>query len=327
MKKILIIQTASIGDVILATALVETLHRTYSSDLLDLLVKKGNESLFIGHPFLHEVIIWDKKSGKYANFMLILGKIRTTKYDIVVNIQRFLSTGLLTALSGAGETRGFSKNPVSFFFSKRVAHPIGSGIHEVIRNQALIGELAFQDKPMPRLYHSASDESAVDVLVKGKYYTLSPASLWYTKQYPVEKWVALIRKIPQDVKVYLLGAPNDQQLCDDIISKAGHGNAFSLAGRLSFLQSAALMKKAWMNFTNDSAPMHLASAVNAPVTAIYCSTIPEFGFGPLADNSAVVETEEKLVCRPCGLHGFNACPEKHFRCALEINEMKLIRRL
>jgi len=101
----------------------------------------------------------------------------------------------------------------------------------------------------------------------------------------------------------------------------------NLAGKLSFLESAALMKDAKMNFTNDSAPMHLASAVNAPVTAIFCSTVAAFGFGPLSDDSFVVETKEQLDCRPCGLHGFSKCPEKHFKCALTINSDQLTLRL
>ncbi|MDP4826507.1 MAG: hypothetical protein NWR73_02395, partial [Flavobacteriales bacterium] len=57
------------------------------------------------------------------------------------------------------------------------------------------------------------------------------------------------------------------------------------------------------------------SAVDAPVTAIFCSTIPEFGFGPLGKKAHVVQTPEKLACRPCGLHGYKACPQKHFACA------------
>jgi heptosyltransferase-2 len=81
------------------------------------------------------------------------------------------------------------------------------------------------------------------------------------------------------------------------------------------------MKNAQMNYVNDSAPMHLASAVNAPVTAIFCSTIPAFGFTPLSDHSRVIETSEVLPCRPCGLHGYAKCPKGHFKCAetIEIN--------
>jgi len=87
------------------------------------------------------------------------------------------------------------------------------------------------------------------------------------------------------------------------------------------------MKYAVMNYVNDSAPMHFASAVNAPVTAIYCSTLPSFGFGPLSDRSFIVERQGELYCRPCGLHGKKACPEGHFRCALEIKEEQLIEML
>jgi heptosyltransferase-2 len=82
-----------------------------------------------------------------------------------------------------------------------------------------------------------------------------------------------------------------------------------------------------MNFVNDSAPMHFASAVNAPVTAIFCSTVPDFGFGPLSEDSAVVEVRSGLSCRPCGLHGYRECPEKHFKCAYEINMNELINRI
>jgi heptosyltransferase-2 len=99
------------------------------------------------------------------------------------------------------------------------------------------------------------------------------------------------------------------------------------SGQLSFLQSAALMKDAVMNYVNDSAPMHFASAVNAPVTAVYCSTIPAFGFGPLSDERFIVEVKAPLDCRPCGLHGYRACPLGHFNCAYKIEERQLLETL
>ena len=216
---------------------------------------------------------------------------------------------------------------MSFFFTHKITHKISTGIHETKRNLSLISAITDDSDTMPRLYPSLADTALIEKFVTRNCYTISPASLWYTKQYPAEKWVELLRRIPVEARVYLLGSPADLALCEDIIKRAGHPGAISLAGKLTFLQSAALMKRARMNFTNDSAPMHLASAVNAPVTAIYCSTVPEFGFGPLSDNSFIVETSEKLACRPCGLHGFTSCPEKHFRCALGIDDDQLVKRL
>jgi heptosyltransferase-2 len=69
--------------------------------------------------------------------------------------------------------------------------------------------------------------------------------------------------------------------------------------------------------------MHFCSAVNAPVVAIYCSTIPAFGFGPLSIRSFIVETQEQLTCRPCGLHGKKQCPLGHFNCAHTIENAQL----
>ncbi|MDP1623623.1 MAG: glycosyltransferase family 9 protein [Bacteroidales bacterium] len=327
MNKILIIQTASIGDVILAIALIESLHLRFPGASIDYLVKKGNESLFHGHPFLKNVITWDKRSEKFAGLIKIIRQIRGTRYDLVVNVQRFFLTGLITVLSGSRETRGFSKNPLSFLFSRSIQHKIGDGIHEVHRNNDLIHDLVEPGNFIPHLYPAASDDGAVDQYIKGNYYTISPASLWFTKQYPVEKWVEFIGQVPDGSNIYLLGAQADLDICEKIISESRHPGILSLAGKLTLLQSAALMKRARMNFTNDSAPMHLASSVNAPVTVVYCSTSPRFGFGPLSSDSSIVEITPPLACRPCGLHGFKKCPEKHFRCAFEIETAKLTMRL
>jgi heptosyltransferase-2 len=159
---------------------------------------------------------------------------------------------------------------------------------------------------------------------KQPYVTLSPASVWFTKQWPKEKWIELIQRIPKIYTIYLLGGPSDRSLCDEIIQQSGNEKAENLCGEITLLESASLIKVAEMNYVNDSAPMHLASAVNARVTAIYCSTLPAFGFGPLSDQSSTIETEEKLTCRPCGLHGKKACPEGHFRCALTIDVQRLL---
>ena len=72
-----------------------------------------------------------------------------------------------------------------------------------------------------------------------------------------------------------------------------------------------------------NATANIASAMNAPVTVVFCSTVPAFGFGPLRENGRVAETSEKLACRPCGLHGYKACPEGHFKCALAIDPQQV----
>ncbi len=325
MKKILLIQTAFTGDVVLATPVAEKLHRVFPDAEIDFLVRKGNESLLKGHPFVKETLVFDKKNGKLKNLFKLRSVIRKKKYDLVVNMHRFGSSGFLTAFSGAKEKIGFDKNPFSFLFTKKIKHEIGNGKHEVQRNLELIESFTDTLPQRPKLYPSDADRKSVSVYENsGEYVCMAPTSVWFTKQWPMEKWVELIRIIPANTRIFLLGGPTDAAVCEEILKKSGRENVENLSGKLSFLQSAALMEGAKMNYVNDSAPMHFASAMNAPVTAIYCSTVPSFGFGPLSDVSFVIETEEKLSCRPCGIHGHKTCPEGHFKCALTIDVRKVI---
>jgi len=315
-QKLLVIQTAFIGDVVLATALLESIHQQNPSAAISILVRKGNEALFNTHPFIDHVLVWDKKQNKYGNWLQLLFTIRKIQFDVVINVQRYAATGLWTVLSGAKFKIGFDKNPFAFLFTNKIPHQaVGNGLHEIERNQALLTPLGLFPNAKPVLYPSSQDFKAVEGYGSAPYLCMAPASVWYTKQFPMHQWIKVLQSIPFEGPIYLLGGPGDKILNDQIVQAVENKNIINLAGRLSFLASAALQKGAVLNYVNDSAPMHFASAVNAPVVAIYCSTVPDFGYGPLSDNSFIIETNQALTCRPCGLHGKKQCPLKHFNCA------------
>jgi heptosyltransferase-2 len=324
-QRLLIIQTAFIGDVILATALIEKIYQCYQNSIeIDFLLRKGNESLLEGHPYVSRLWIWDKQNSKYRSMWQLIGKLRQQRYSYAINVQRFAASGLFTVLSGAKQTIGFNKNPLSILFTHRYAHHIGNGTHEIERNQQLISTLTDNRPAKPRLYILPKHYEQVAAFQRRPYVCIAPASVWFTKQFPTEKWVKLIDKIPDYLTVILLGGKEDAPLCNRIMRQAKHPNMQNLAGKLGLLASAALMQGAMMNYVNDSAPMHLASAVNAPVCAIFCSTVPAFGYAPLSDKKIIIETKEKLDCRPCGLHGYKSCPKRHFRCAMSISTDEII---
>jgi len=325
LKHILIIQPAFIGDVILSTALVEKLHEHYPEAAIDVFLRKGNESLFFKHPYINKIFVWDKKYRKYQNLFKLIFQIRRTRYDLVVNVHRFFTSGVVSALSRGILKSGYRQNPLSRFYTFKTDFVIGNGIHEVERNHLLIAEWTDQKNANPKLYPSTQDREAIVQYVEKKpYITVSPASVWFTKQFPQERWVEFLKiRLPEKYTVYLLGGKGDVAVCETIKKSVNRLNVVNLAGKLSLLQSAALMQSATMNYVNDSAPLHLASSVNAPTTAVFCSTVTGFGFFPLADNSKVVEIDEKLACRPCGLHGKKICPEGHFKCAMNIDLKKM----
>jgi len=110
MKKALIIQTAYIGDVILATPIIETLHLNFPECTIDFMLKKGNEVLLTGHPKLQKIYVFDK-SNKRSSLLSNIREIRKNKYDLVINLHRYASSGIIAGFSGAKHIIGFKKNP------------------------------------------------------------------------------------------------------------------------------------------------------------------------------------------------------------------------
>ncbi len=319
MKRILLIQTAFLGDVILATPVIAELKRLFPASEISILVKKGNESLLENNPHLHEVFTFEKSKGKYRELSRLVRRFRKNKFDLAINLHRFGSSGLITILSGAKRTIGFDKNPFSFAYSKRFPHTIGDGTHEVARNLSLIKEFGAVELRRPELYPSQLNMDTVKSYIVGTFFCFAPASVWFTKQLPIEKWIELAQKKSTEGTIYLLGGKQDHDLCERIRTALPNGQIINLCGELNLLESAALMSAATRNYVNDSGPLHIASAMNAPVSAFFCSTIPDFGFGPLSEDSKILQVEEKIACRPCGLHGHTACPKGDFQCGLAID--------
>lgn len=314
MQQFLVIQTAFLGDVILATPVISELKRLYPQASVDVLVRKGNEGILQNHRDIRTVFTFQKKEGKVKEMRRLIGEFRKIRYDEVINLQRFGSSGIITWLSGARIKSGFAKNPFSFCYTHKLPHEIGNGTHEVERNLSCIQHHGATTRVRPTVYPGAENRSHVTSYTTEPFFVLAPASVWFTKQLPEHKWIELVGILKSKGNVWLVGGPDDHALCARILEVAGLPENHNLAGKLNLLDSCALFEKAQRCYVNDSGPLHMASAVNAPVTAFFCATVPRFGFGPLSDDSLVLETTENLSCRPCGLHGGKSCPEGHFRC-------------
>ncbi len=323
MIKILIIQTASLGDVVLASALANSIQKHYPDSSITMLVKKQNEAVLAHNEVVDIVLSWDKSAAKYKNLFHLLKRVRKNKYDFVINLHRFASSGFIAAFSKAKMKVGFKQNPFSFLFNKKISHTLNN-VHETNRNLEL-GRLCLPDIALMQPVITPKEPANSNLLLNDNpnIITVFPGSLWETKKLPVDKWTDLAASIPSDFLLLVMGSVSDSLLADQIVLSRPK-NTMNLCGKLSINESAWIMQKALMNYCNDSAPTHLASAVNAPVTTVFCSTIPEFGFTPLSDFSFIVEVTEKLSCRPCGVHGHRVCPEKHFNCGTKIETKQLL---
>ena len=325
--RVLVVQTASIGDVILTTPIMEKIHAVYPNAQIDICIESRSSSLFVNHPYLNRVFVWKKSPNKYAQLFQLIKEIRKQHYNYVINVNRFFAAGLVTMLAKKNYSFGFDKNPLSFLFTKKYPHEFAKNLHETDRNQRLIELITDKQPAAMKLYPDEAAYNKIESLKESPYICISPTSLWFTKQYPKQRWIEFISAVPENITVFLLGSKADAEYANDIMLNTTHQRIKNLCGTLSLLESAALMAGATMNYVNDSAPMHLASAMDAPLTAIFCSTVTDFGFGPMSSRSTVIETEEKLACRPCGLHGKKACPLQHFACGYGISIDKLLTQL
>ena len=330
-KTILIIQTAFIGDTILASHFARAVKDQFPNSKIHFFLRKGNESVIQGLPTIEKTWIWDKAGGKTKNLFKLILEMRKTKYDHVFNLHRHFNSGLVTALMRSPMKVGFKQNPLSFFYDEKINHliphrPVENEKviwHEVQRNLQLLRlaaptlEISNDSKLYrPELPIQQKNRDKVLPYITGDYFVVAPASVWFTKAWSESKFRELTQELSKLGKVYFIGAGADKDLCDRI--GADTPNTVNLCGQLNLLDSAALMEKAKRVFVNDSAPLHLASCVNAKTTAIFCSTVPAFGYTPLAQDSVVIDTGDRLSCRPCGLHGHKACPLTHYKCSLDI---------
>lgn len=320
--RILVLQTAFLGDVILTLPLVQVLKEFFAFSSVDVVVIPRAANILSGHPDIRRIIEFDKRGrdAGIGGLWRLAMKLRRERYSLALVPHRSLRSALLVLLAGVPIRLGFTKSAGRFLFTKRVAYE--NGVHEIDRNLSLlkgigIGTYAFR---RPALYPSAEDSDAVSTYLAQSFsgklpplIAIAPGTVWNTKRWFKERFAELAARFVADgFGVVLIGGGDDQELCGEIAAAGGTGVVNS-AGRLSMLQSAELIRHSRLLVCNDSAPLHLATAVGTPILAIFGATVPDFGFGPVGERDVVVETRG-LSCRPCSIHGGDRCPIKTFDC-------------
>ena len=321
-NKVLIIQTAFLGDAILISSLLEKIRLESPQTTIHLLVRKGNETVFQAYPHVNLAKVWtyDKKD-KWASWQSLQKDLRAESFDQVFVAQRFFGMGLLSLSIGAIKVIGFDKNPLSWFFTERVPHEWGTGKHETERNTGLLSSWLGSKVYKPFLSPVAKELPGG--LKAKSYICISPGSVWETKRTPVRVWIDFIRLLPKNQMLVLMGAPNEVHLAEEIEKACPENTIINEAGKHNLVDAIRIYQHSLMSYVNDSGPLHFCSAVDTPTVAVFCSTMPAFGFGPLASWNRIVEVGD-LDCRPCGDHGKKSCPLGHYACGNQITGNQLL---
>jgi len=304
----LVIQTAFLGDVVLTTPLLSALSER--SGPVDVLTTPAAATLLEGHPAVRTVIRYDKHGldRGFRELRRVSARLRAGDYSAVYLPHRSFRSALLALLTGAPNRIGFAGTLAAALYTTRVPRPATG--HEVERLLTLLGGTT---APPVSLGLTSEDHATAEEWLQANgvpagFVALAPGSIWGTKRWPYYPELAAGLDRPSVV----VGGAEDSTLAMDIVA-AAPGRAASATGKLSLRASAALISRAAALVTNDSAPLHLATAVGTPVVAVFGPTIPQFGFGPRGVGDVALG-REGLSCRPCSRHGPQKCPLGHHRC-------------
>jgi heptosyltransferase-2 len=320
----LVIQTSFLGDVILTTPLIAELARRGP---VDVIATPLGATALANNPDIRTVIRYDKR-GTYGSTLSLWQTIKEIRahrpYDAAYLAQGSFRSGLLAILTGSKERIGFASSTGRVLYTTQL--PYRPEHHHAERLWSLaMSECAdppTRDQIRPRLYPSDADRTHIDHLLRKNgedsrpIVALAPGSAWGTKRWPY--YVELAKRLAEEFRIAIIGSNADAVIAQEIATASPEGSVINGAGSLSLLASAELIGRSQAIVTNDSAPQHLASAMGTPTLSIFGPTVPEFGFGPLAERHVVVG-HTGLSCRPCHRHGPQRCPLGHWRCMRELS--------
>lgn len=328
MASSVVIQTSFLGDTILTTPLLAQLA---NRGPVDVVTTPAAASVLTGHPAVRSVIVYDKRSAHAGLFGLttLAARLRTAAYDAAYLAQGSLRSALLAYLARVPERIGFATSSGSWLYTTKVAHR--DDLHHAARLLLLSrpnGREPTREETQPSLVPGAAEREVVDDLLRReqvapaeRLIALAPGSVWATKRWPY--YPDLARQLAGVGRIVIVGGHDDAALAAEI--RAAVPNAVDATGALPMLASAELIGRCAVLVTNDSSPLHLASAMGTPTVAVFGPTVPDFGFGPLAPSNVVVG-HETLACRPCHRHGPRRCPLTHFRCMRELTSERVAER-
>lgn len=337
----LVVQTSFLGDVILTTPLIaELAHR----GPVDVVTTAGSAGALANHPAIRNVIVYDKHGAdrgirgfaRTARRIRLAGLTGNTgsateqmagrreSYDVAYMAQGSVTSASLALSAGVRKRIGFHTSAGRALYTTRITYRPDRHHAERLWRLSMTdcADEPQQHQLAPSLFPGLADIASADALLRAfaesprPFVALAPGSAWGTKRWPF--FPELAARIATSHNVVVVGGGADIALGEAILSHLPVRTGLNAAGALGILASAEIIRRAAALVTNDSAPQHLASAMETPTIAVFGPTVPEFGFGPLAPLSATAG-HQSLACRPCDRHGPERCPLGHWRCMRELS--------
>jgi heptosyltransferase-2 len=333
--RVLVVQTAFLGDIVLTTPLLRALRRAGRGRRVAVLTTESGRQVLEGLPFVDELLSFDKRWTGRGTLSLLraVRRIRRCRFDAVIAAQRSIRTGLIARAAHAALRVGFAGAPGAWAYDRAV--PWSTSRHAVRRYLDLAAPLEIEPDaadPRPEVAVDPAARARVADLLAAEgvpagipFACVAPGSARRTKRWLPEGYARVVGHLARlGVVPVLVGTSDELELCRQVAAAAGP-RAVVVAGRTSIRDLVALLERAVVFLGNDSGPGHLAAALGRPVVTIFGPTAPEQGrtaHGPLR-----VVARSDLDCRPCSDRGPRRCPHGHFRCMRELPAERVIEAL
>ncbi len=319
-QKILVFRLSSIGDIILTSALIRCLRNTFPSAQIDFVIKKQFIQLVEHNPHINNVYVVDKNEG-FAGLKRLKQTIAHNKYDVFLDIHKNMRSMFIKTGSRANTVLTFKKRVLKrtllTAFGIDTFKTITPTYMKYIEAAKSIGvsydgngtEIFIPQKDIISVQQILQEHA----ITKHDYVVLCPGASFKNKQWLPERFAELASRIiqNQNINVVLIGGKAEQDICKMILETAGN-RVLDLSGRLSLMESGAVLSMAKTIVSNDTGMLLMAEALKIPVVGIYGPTARQFGFYPILEKSRWVEVD--IPCRPCTKMGKNTCPKKHWKC-------------
>ena len=317
---ILIVKLSAIGDVIHTLPALNAIRNYYPNANITWLVEEDAAPLLQGHEALDRVIVSKRKRWLKAlrslSFLNTIKEVygfikalRDTRYDMVLDFQALLKSGILIAITRGRRKIGFGKGldhmEHSYVFLNERIPAVDMEIHSLSRGIMLLNAVGIPANEVEyKLPMSDHDRKKIDELMKQhgingekSLIAINPVAKWETKLWPNKKFAELADMLVDqyNLKIVFTGGIKDYSIIQTITSSM-KGRAINFAGKTTLTELAALYEKAALVISTDTGPMHLAAAVGTPVVALFGPTAP-WRTGPYGTGHQIITAE--LECSPC----------------------------
>lgn len=327
LKRILIVRTDRIGDVLLSTPVIKAIRERYPNAFLAMMVSAYAREIIEGNPYLDQVIIYDKdtKHKTWISSIKFAKDLNKKKFDLALVLHPTNRVHLITFLAGVPRRIGLNRK-LGFLLTSKSTHTKQFGErHELEYNLGLLNFLGIKAEDK-RLYMPIKEESEKKIeemfkfqclWPKDKILAIHPAASCPSKVWPVERFAELAEKLAQKYgfKVLIVGAQKETKLAEDLIKRM-HIPVINFVGKTSVSQLASLLKRCTLFISNDSGPVHIASAVGTPVISIFGRNqvgLSPKRWGPVGPKDKFLHKE--VGCIKCLAHN---C-KKEFACLKAIS--------